>query len=172
MKKTIFVLASSIISTFAVAQHTIVMKNGDKIDGLVTSLNNGVIEIHKNQTISKINLSEVSEIKFDQPGQKATTEIGEKSIQAGPYLVRYKVADRTIAKAPRIDNMTQKRGTVVVSVSINKYGNVIKATPGAPGSTTSDEYLLTKAKQGAESAIFNNVPTAPLEQTGYITIPF
>jgi len=172
MKNQILILISLFVSSVAAAQHTVIMKNGDKMDGLVTSLNNGVIEIHKNQTVSKINLSEVSEIKFDEPAQKATNEVGEKSIQAGLYLVRYKVADRTIAKAPRIDNMTQKRGTVVVSVAINKYGNVIKATPGAPGSTTSDEYLLTKAKQGAESAIFNNVPTAPLEQTGYITIPF
>jgi hypothetical protein len=171
--KKIFLAATSIVfSTMAFAQHSIVMKNGDKIEGLVTSLNNGVIEIQKNQTISKINLSEVSEIVFDKPGQKATTEIGEKSMTAGAYMIRYKVADRVITKPPRIDNMTQKKGTVVVSVSINKYGNVIKATPGAPGSTTSDDYLLTKAKQGAESAIFNNVPTAPLEQTGYITIPF
>jgi hypothetical protein len=148
------------------------MKNGDKLEGLVTSLNNGVIEIQKNQTISKINLSEISEIIFDNKGEKASTEIGEKTMTAGSYFIRYKVADRIISKPPRIDNMTQKKGTVVVNVSINKYGNVIKATPGAPGSTTSDEYLYTKAKQGAESAIFNNVPTAPLEQTGYITISF
>jgi hypothetical protein len=49
---------------------------------------------------------------------------------------------------------------------------VIKAVPGAPGSTSNSEYLKTKAKQAAESAIFNNVPTAPLEQKGYITIAF
>ena len=172
MKKLILLAAPFLFSTFVFAQHSVVMKNGDKMEGLVTSLNNGVIEIQKNQTISKINLSEVSEIIFDKPGAKVTTEIGEKTMIAGPYSIRYKVADRVISKAPRIDNMTQKKGTVVVSVSINKYGNVIKATPGAPGSTTNDEYLLTKAKQGAESALFNNVPTAPLEQTGYIIIPF
>jgi len=172
MKNTILVVGFLAFSASAIAQHTVVMKSGDKMDGLVTSLNNGVIEIHKNQTVSKINLSEVSEIIFDKPGQTATSEIGEKSLVAGSYMIRYKVADRIISKPPRIDNMTQKKGTVVVTVSINKYGNVIKATPGAPGSTTSDEYLLTKAKQGAESAIFNNVPTAPLEQTGYISIPF
>jgi hypothetical protein len=172
MKNLILVAGYLAFSSFVFAQHTVLMKNGDKMDGLVTSLNNGVIEIHKNQTVSKINLSEVSEIIFDKPGQTATSEIGEKSIVAGSYMIRYKVADRIISKAPRIDNMTQKKGTVVVTVSINKYGNVIKASPGAPGSTTSDEYLLTKAKQAAESAIFNNVPTAPLEQTGYISIPF
>jgi len=172
MKKSFLLPALISISAFSFAQHSVVMKNGDKLEGLVTSLNNGIIEIQRNQTVSKINLSEVSEIIFDKPGQKTTNEVGEKSMTAGSYFIRYKVADRVIAKAPRIDNMTQKKGTVVVTVSINKYGNVIKAVPGAPGSTTSDEYLLTKAKQGAESAIFNNVPTAPLEQTGYIIIPF
>jgi hypothetical protein len=172
MKKIFLLCLPVLLASVAIAQHSVVMKNGDKIDGLVTSLNNGVIEIQRNQTISKINLSEVSEIIFAKEGEPATKEIGEKSMTAGSYFIRYKVADRVISKAPRIDNMTQKKGTVVVNVSINKYGNVIKATPGAPGSTTSDEYLLTKAKQGAESAIFNNVPTAPLEQTGYIIIPF
>ena len=172
MKKTLLLSASVLISAFTFAQHSVVMKNGDKMEGLVTSLNNGVIEIQKNQTISKINLSEVSEIIFDSKGEKASNEIGEKTMTAGSYFIRYKVADRVISKPPRIDNMTQKKGTVVVNVSINKYGNVIKAVPGAPGSTTSDEYLYTKAKQGAESALFNNVPTAPLEQTGYITISF
>src|SRR5262245_52790778 len=99
MKKSILFIASIFITSFAFAQHAIVMKNGDKIEGLVTSLNNGVIEIHKNQTVSKINLSEVSEIIFDKPGTKVTNEIGEKTITAGPYQVRYKVADRVIAKA-------------------------------------------------------------------------
>ena len=172
MKKLILLSSSLFFSAFSFAQHSVIMKNGDKMEGLVTSLNNGVIEIQKNQTISKINLTEVSEIIFSKAGESASTEIGEKSMTAGSYFIRYKVADRIISKTPRIDNMTQKKGTVVVNVSINKYGNVIKAIPGAPGSTTSDEYLLTKAKQGAESAIFNNVPTAPLEQTGYIIIPF
>ncbi len=172
MKKLILLSSCLLLSVFSFAQHTVVMKNGDKMQGLVTSLINGIIEIQKNQTVSKINLTEVSEIIFTPSGDKPTTEIGEKTMIAGPYNIRYKVADRIIVKVPRIDNLTQKKGTVVVNVSINKYGNVIKAMPGAAGSTTSDEYLLTKAKQGAESAIFDNIPTAPLEQTGYITIPF
>ena len=49
--------------------------------------------------------------------------------------------------------------------------NVIwKAKP--KGTTTSSEYLLTKAKQAAESTLFDNVPTAPLEQKGFMVIPF
>ena len=157
----------------ASAQHTVIMKSGEKMEGLVTSLNNGVIEIQKNQTISKINLSEVASIVFNKPGEKASaSEIGEKQTTVGSYMVRYKVADRNMVKPPKIDNLTQKKGTVVVDIKVNKYGNVTKATPGAPGSTTNDEYLYSKARQAAESALFNNVPTAPLEQTGYMVIPF
>jgi hypothetical protein len=174
MFKKILFSASAIFFGISVsAQHTIHMKKGDKIEGLVVSLNNGVVEIQKNQTTSKINLSEVSSIEFSKAGgESSSAEVGEKQINAGSAMVRYKVADRIIERAPRVDNMTQKKGTVVVSVSVNKYGNVIKATPGAAGSTTNDEYLYTKAKQAAESAMFNKVPTAPLEQTGYMIIPF
>ncbi|MES1182065.1 MAG: energy transducer TonB, partial [Flavobacterium sp.] len=64
------------------------------------------------------------------------------------------------------------KGTVVVDISIDKYGHVRKATPGARGTTTTSQYLLTKAMQAAESAQFDNVPTAPLEQTGYMIISF
>ena len=65
-----------------------------------------------------------------------------------------------------------EKGTVVVTVTIDKYGSVRKAVPGAEGTTTKSEYLLTKAKQAAESALFDKVPNAPLEQTGYMVIVF
>jgi len=172
MKKYLLLAAALTAFVSLRAQHVIRMKNGSKMEGLVTSLNNGILEVQKNQTISKVNLSEVAEILFAVGGEKTTGEIGEKQITAGSYSIRYKVADRLIATPPRVDNLTQKKGTVVVNVSIDKYGNVVTADPGAPGSTTNDEYLLTKAKQAAESAKFNNVPHAPLKQTGYIIIPF
>lgn len=59
-----------------------------------------------------------------------------------------------------------------MEITIDKYGHVMKAVPGAPGSTTADEYLKTKAKQAAESTLFDNVPTAPTEQSGYMIIVF
>jgi ligand-binding sensor domain-containing protein len=78
MKNLILLVASLAFASMVFAQHTLIMKSGEKMDGLVTSLNNGVIELHKNQTVSKINLSEVSQIIFDKPVQTATSEIGEK----------------------------------------------------------------------------------------------
>jgi len=173
LRKVLIVASASLLAFNVSAQHTIIMKSGEKLEGLVTSLNNGVIELEKNQTVSKINLSQVASIVFNKPGDKtSSSEVGERNLTVSSANIRYKVADRTIVKPPKIDNLTQKKGTVVVDISVNKYGNVTKAIPGGPGSTTNDEYLYTKAKQAAESAIFNNVPTAPLEQTGYIVIPF
>jgi hypothetical protein len=178
MKKIILFLAGIFVTSLCSAQHTIVLKNGKTMTGRVKSLVSGVVELENNQTISTVKVSEISVIKFAEDGNYSSSntsgrdEVGEKEFMTGESFVRYKVADRNMVKPPRIDNMTQKKGTVVVAVSVNKYGNVIKATPGSSGSSTTDDYLLTKAKQAAESALFDKVPTAPLEQTGYIVINF
>jgi hypothetical protein len=177
------IFCSFFISLTAIAQHTVVLKSGEKMNGNVKSLQAGVVEFLYKGNSMKLNVSDIYSINFveakignDVRGAESSSaapkEVGEKQITAGSYLVRYKVADRIISKAPRIDNLTQDKGTVVVNITIDKYGHVMKAVPGAVGSTTDNEYLKTKAKQAAESAIFNNVPTAPLEQTGYMVIVF
>ena len=79
---------------------------------------------------------------------------------------------RKMTKQPTVSNLTMEKGLVVVDITINKYGNVIKAEPGAEGTTTTSQYLLTKGKQAAESAAFDTGPTMPLEQKGSITITF
>lgn len=184
MAKLLFALSLFLtLNLFCQAQHTVVLKSGEKMNGNVKSLQGGVLEFQYKGNIMKLNVSEIYSINFveSQAGKEVVgtassstiqREVGEKQITAGSYMVRYKVADRIISKAPRIDNLTQDKGTVVVNISIDKYGHVMKAEPGAVGSTTDNEYLKTKAKQAAESAIFNNVPNAPLEQKGYMVIVF
>jgi hypothetical protein len=180
MKKTI---VTAILLTFGVqlfAQQTIQLKTGEKLNGEVKSLNNGIVDFQFKGAVKKIKTSDIYSITFGENGEmivgesKATIqrEPGEKQVNSGSYLVRYKVADRIISKPPKIDNLTQEKGTVVVEISIDKYGHVMKATPGAPGSTTTSEYLKTKAMQAAQSTIFDNIPTAPLEQKGYMVIVF
>ena len=165
------------------AQHSLVLKSGEKMNGNVKTLKDGVVEFLYKGNIMKLNVSDIYSINFvEAQAGKAVSglessaalpkEVGEKQITAGSYMVRYKVADRIISKAPKIDNLTQDKGTVVVNISIDKYGHVMKAVPDGAGSTTDSEYLRTKAKQAAESAIFNSVPTAPLEQKGYMVIVF
>ncbi len=182
-KLTILLLAALSLSFTGIAQHLVTLKSGEKMNGNVKSLNDGTVQFLYKGNVMKLNVSEIYSINFveSQAAKEVTgtessaalpKEVGEKQITAGSYMVRYKVADRVISKAPRIDNLTQDKGTVVVNISIDKYGHVLKAVPGGAGSTTDNEYLRTKAKQAAESAIFNNVPTAPLEQKGYMIIVF
>ena len=180
MKRIALVLTLLGACLSANAQQIIAMKNGEKLNGKVQSLNNGIVEFYYKGVVKKINTSDIYSITFGEVGESldgesksnVQREAGEKQVTAGSYMVRYKVADRVISKPPKIDNLTQEKGTVVVEVSIDKYGHVMKAVPGAPGSTTTSDYLKTKAKQAAESALFNNVPTAPLEQKGYMVIVF
>lgn len=181
MKKTLFLFLTTTCYFFCNAQHVVNLKNGDKMNGNVKSLKDGVVTLQFKGNDIKLEVAEINSIVFDpSSGLTSTTnnvtykekEVGEKSITSGSYLVKYKVADRSIAKTPQISNLTQEKGTVVVDITIDKYGHVVKAVPGGTGSTTNSEYLKTKAKQAAESAIFDNVPTAPLEQKGYMIISF
>ena len=180
MKKVILTSAIIAFCFQAYSQQIVQMKTGEKLNGLVQSLNNGVLSFYYKGEVKKISTSDIYAINFGETGEsiggeskaKIEREPGEKQITSGSYMVRYKVAERLISRAPKVDNLTQEKGTVVVEISIDKYGHVKKAIPGAPGSTSTSEYLKTKAKQAAESAIFDNIPTAPLEQKGYMVIVF
>ena len=186
MKKIISMMLFATIAISVNAQHVITLKSGEKMTGKVQSLKDGVISFEFKGNTMKFNVDEVSSVIFSEQqtvsanhaetkssaSEPKANDPGEKQITSGSYLVRYKVADRTIIRTPQVSNLTQDKGTVVVSISIDKYGTVIKAEPGAKGSTTANQYLYTKAKQAAESALFDNVPTAPLEQKGYMIISF
>lgn len=96
----------------------------------------------------------------------------EMTIKVGTYEVRYSMKGRTITNKPRVDIMTEEHGTVVVDVTIDKYGHVISAVPGAKGTTTDSKYLMTKAKQCAETALYDTKPTYPLKTQGTFSITF
>lgn len=100
------------------------------------------------------------------------TESKETTMKVGNYEVRYNMKGRLITNTPKVDIMSEEHGTVVVDVTIDKYGHVISANPGAAGTTTESKYLRTKAKQCAESALFDSKPTSPLKTTGTFTITF
>ena len=66
----------------------------------------------------------------------------------------------------------QEGGKVVVEVSVDKQGKVIKAVPGVKGSTTLNEDLLKVAKNAALEASFEVKKDAPEVQKGTITYNF
>ena len=172
MKKIMMTGAALALSVFVFAQHTVTLKSGESKSGYVLEIQNGKLKLDEKGTFETINVSDISQINFEG----GPTEAGEEDQQAvsadGNYVIHYKMKDRKIVKTPRIELGTQDKGIVVVNVTIDKYGNVQHAKSGADGTTTDNNYLLTKAMQFAQDIKFDKVPTAPLETRGTVTFTF
>ena len=65
----------------------------------------------------------------------------------------------------------QEDGIVVVAITVDKNGNVTKATPGVQGSTTLNKTLYDAAEKAARQAKFTPKPDV-IEQTGKLTYIF
>jgi len=63
-------------------------------------------------------------------------------------------------------------GTVVVSIEVDRNGNVINATPGVRGTTNNSKCLLEPAKKAALATKFNKDDKAPSKQIGKIIYRF
>lgn len=65
-------------------------------------------------------------------------------------------------------------GDVVVTITVDKNGDVVSAVPGAKGTTTTDSRLWDAARKAAVLAKFNRVTStdAPVYQKGTITYKF
>ncbi|MBK8805928.1 MAG: TonB family protein [Bacteroidales bacterium] len=73
---------------------------------------------------------------------------------------------------PQAKTGIQVEGKVVVEILVDKQGNVIKATPGAKGSTTANEELFKAAQEAAMRAKFTTTESDANWQKGYITYIF
>lgn len=85
----------------------------------------------------------------------------------------YSLNGRNLLSHPIPVNVSQDQGKVVVEITVDPDGNVVKAVPGAKGSTTSSSYLFKLAKQAALNTKFSksNDPNTP-QQEGTMTIVF
>lgn len=63
-------------------------------------------------------------------------------------------------------------GIVVVSIEVDRIGNVIDATPGVRGTTNNSKCLLDPAKRAALATKFNEDDKAPFKQIGKIIYRF
>lgn len=171
MKSFFATLSVILFGSFCVcAQHTLVLRSGEKMTGEVKSLQDGVVKFAFKGNDMSFKVTEIATIQFDGAAPGGGADHSVKT--SGTKGVSYVMAGRKMTKEPKIDNLTMEKGVVVVEITINKYGNVVKAVPGIEGSTTKSNYLLTKAKQAAESVMFDTSPVMPLEQKGTITITF
>ncbi len=84
----------------------------------------------------------------------------------------FSLAGRDIVSYPRIRDVSDKEGIVVVEIVVDPDGRVVSARPGIRGSTTTDPYLLKLAKEAALQTRFTAAPGRVTDQVGTLTIHF
>jgi outer membrane biosynthesis protein TonB len=85
--------------------------------------------------------------------------------------VSFSLAGRRMLQTPYVNDHSQDAGRVVVEITVDKNGEVVKAIPGQRGSTTTSSYLFGLAKDAAMKAKFNTSDDAEI-QKGTITFDF
>lgn len=173
--KLIILLIGLFIGLEAIAQHTVVLISGDKVEGVVMEIKNDTLFFAVQLQMTKIPLKKVSSIFFNEyvayDGELIAN--GEpQTIWSGEYLIKYVIKDRTMITPPKISIGSEDKGTVVIEVVVDRYGNVLEAQPGVTGSTTSNKYLLTKAKFAAQGAKFSKHMTGPVRTKALIIITY
>jgi TonB family protein len=86
--------------------------------------------------------------------------------------IAFSLGGRTISEVKKPIYNSQAQGKVVVTIRVNQNGKVISAKPGAKGSTTTNAYLYSKAKEAALKTTFKPKADAPDVQIGTIIYHF
>jgi len=84
----------------------------------------------------------------------------------------YSLSGRTPKYLPKPSSKFQENGTVVVQITVDKYGKVVKAIAIDKGSNTTNSTLRRLAEAAAKKAVFNANPNAAEVQRGTITYHF
>ena len=84
----------------------------------------------------------------------------------------YNLAGRKALSKPKEQPDCEEEGIVVVSITVDKTGKVIRAVPGVKGSTNTAACLLKPAKEAALRTTWNSDSKAPSKQTGTIIYKF
>ena len=110
-----------------------------------------------------------------KPGNQGA-ETGDAGSPTGTGLgsqgVSFSLDGRTARALPKPSYPGNNEGVVVVEITVDKYGNVTKAIPGARGSTSLAPNLMDAAKKAALTTKFNVDNEAPAFQVGTITYRF
>ena len=84
----------------------------------------------------------------------------------------YQLGGRKALSKPKRVQECNEAGIVVVSIEVDRQGNVVKATPGVRGTTNNSKCLLDPAKAAALATRFNADSDAPSRQIGKIIYRF
>jgi TonB family protein len=86
--------------------------------------------------------------------------------------ISFDLSGRSSRVIPRPSTNFREGGTVVVTIYVNREGNVTRVISGAKGTTTSNAQLRLLAEDAAKKAKFSPKDDAPEEQKGTITYIF
>ena len=95
MKKyfLVFFICNCFISVFA--QHTLVLKNGEKVKGVVMGIQDDVLSIAVNRNLVKYPMVEVSSLFFDEyvpyDGKLIAADENIKTVKSGNYTIKYNI---------------------------------------------------------------------------------
>jgi outer membrane biosynthesis protein TonB len=90
----------------------------------------------------------------------------------GTEGIGFSLGSRTMVSRPQVINEQQKSGTVVVTIKVDRSGNVIDANFRQQGSTTNDAYLVQLSINSAKKARFSPDSNAADEQFGTMTFNY
>lgn len=105
-------------------------------------------------------------------GTSTGTAGAERYGLGGGEGISYNLSGRSAENLRKPEYPGEEEGTVVVKITVDKYGKVTKAEAGQRGSTTLNPALLNAAKNAALSTRFNEDVNAPAFQVGSITYKF
>lgn len=103
---------------------------------------------------------------------KTDSENESRTVLGRGNGVAFSLSGRMAKTLPKPSYPGIDEGIVVVEVSIDKYGRVIKAVPGISGTTTKNSALIEAAKSAALKTTFDSCIDAPEIQIGTITYRF
>ncbi|MDR1950741.1 MAG: hypothetical protein LBP96_00745 [Bacteroidales bacterium] len=84
----------------------------------------------------------------------------------------WELSGRQAKSLPKPIYNSEEQGVVVVRITVNQSGVVVKAEPGAQGTTTTNASLWQWAKEAALKSRFNENTNAANQQVGTITYRF
>ncbi len=108
----------------------------------------------------------------DQGKPNGTQSSNNYNGNGGGNGTNYSLAGRSSVALPKPEYGSNKQGTVVVQIWVDRNGNVTRAEFQPKGSNTADGDLVGKAIAAARKARFNADAAAPEEQKGTITYIF
>jgi outer membrane biosynthesis protein TonB len=126
----------------------------------------------KNKSDDKSSSDGITGEKGDQGDPSGSLESGSYVGGSGGSGFKFKLYGRKMIAKPRIKDVSQDEGKVVVEIIVDRYGKVVRATPGVRGSTTTSSILYKIAKEAALSTKFNTNIDAPEQQKGQIVFTF